>query len=150
MPTADELRQTISTNREKLRNTLAAAAATWESGDDDGWTPRAAAEHCIERDAGLAGIIAAALSGEPLAEEHARTNNPEAPVQLSLATAADASAALEASGRAIDAAVRTVTDADLPKAADLYAGPMPKTIESALALAAWHLNDHADQIAKMS
>ena len=150
MPTADELREAISTNREKLRDVLAAAAATWESGDDGGWTPRAASEHCIERDAGLAGIIAAALSGEPLAEEHARTNNPEEPVRLSLANASAATAALEASGRASDAAVHDVTDADLSRPAELFAGPLPKTIEGAMTLAAWHLNDHAEQIAKMS
>jgi hypothetical protein len=149
MPTAAELRALITANRQKLLAALSEAGETWESADDDGWSPRRAAEHCIERDGGLAGIAAAARRGEPPAEEFARTGDPEATCLLQLATAAEATTALEATGAASDAALAGLEDDALARPAELNAGSLPNTLEGVLTLTAWHLNDHAEQIAKM-
>jgi len=149
MASMNELRDRITSNRQKLSEALAGAGDKWESADDDGWSPRRAAEHCIERDGGLAGIAAAAARGEPPAEEYARTGDPDAACLLSLATAADASTALETTGAASDAALAGISEADLATPAELNAGSLPNTIEGVLTLTAWHLNDHAQQIAKM-
>lgn len=37
---------------------------------------------------------------------------------------------------------------DLVKPAELHAGSLPNSVEGVMVLAAWHLNDHAEQIPK--
>lgn len=150
MASVDEMREQISANRQKLHAALASAGEKWESGDDEGWTPRMAAQHCIDRDFSLAGIAAAGRRGEPPAPEHATESDRDPAVTLPLPTAADAVSALERSGAASDAALADLTAADLATEAELNVGDaLPNTIEGVMALAAWHLNDHAEQIAKM-
>lgn len=150
MPSIDKLRLRIGANRQQLRDALVAAGSKWESADDEGWTPRIAAEHCIDRDFSLAGIAAAAQRGEPPAPEHATESDVNPATKLPLATAAQAIAALERSGAASDAAFGPLSDADLSMEAELNVGDaLPNTIEGVMTLAAWHLNDHAQQIAKM-
>ncbi len=149
MPTAEELRQTITANRAALRATIEAASDRWESGDDDGWSPRRITEHCIDRDIGLGGIAAAAMRGEPAAERFAQTNEPDAPNPCSFATAAEALTALDESGVASDEALRDIEDRDLAKPAELNTGgARPSILESVLWLMGWHLNDNAEQIRK--
>ena len=108
MASAEELRQRITANRLKLRGALEAAAGSWESGDDEVWSARTAAEHCIDREVGLAGIAAAAMRGEAPELRFAQTNHPEVRPALSFATAADALAGLDASGAACDEALNGV------------------------------------------
>ncbi len=149
MATAEELRQEITANRRKLRDALGAAGEKWESADDDGWSPRHTAEHCIGREFGLAGIGAAAMRGDAAEWQHARTNHPGEASGFSFATAAEALAALESTAADCDAAFGAVEDDDLVKSAELDVDSLPNTIEGVMRLTAWHLNDHAEQIAKM-
>ncbi|MDA0351982.1 MAG: DinB family protein [Chloroflexi bacterium] len=150
MPTADDRHQALTTARLKLREALTAVGDRWEVADDDGWTPRRAAEHCIERDTGLAGIAVAAMRGEPAAEKYTQTGDPNVPARLSLASSAEAVSALDSGGALVDSTIANASDADLVRPADLNAGELPNTLDAVLAHATWHLNDHADQIAKMS
>lgn len=149
MPTADDRRQALAEARRKLRQALVAAAGKWETTDDEGWTPRWAAEHCIERDHGLSGIAAAAVREEPAAREFTRTGDPNEATRLSFASSGDAVAALDSSGALIDGAIANASDADFDKPAELNAGSLPNTLDATIAHATWHLNDHAVQIAKM-
>ena len=148
MASAEELRQAISSNGEKLSAALSAIGDRWETGDDGGWSPRAIAEHCIGREFDLGGIAAAAMRGEAADRRYARTNEPGEASEFSFATAADALIALEGTGAACDEAFRGIEDGDLVKPAELDAGDMPKNLEGVMRLTAWHLNDHAEQIAK--
>lgn len=147
MTTARELRGAITSNRQALRDALDAAADRWESGDDGGWSPRLIAEHCVGREFGLAGIATAATQGQPADERYTLTNHSDS-AEFSFGTAADALAALEATGAACDHVFRGVDDQDLEKPAELDAGSLPKNIEGVMQLAAWHLNDHTEQILK--
>jgi DinB superfamily len=148
MASAEELRQAITSNRQKLREALSAARDRWESGDDSGWSPRAIAEHCIGREFGLGGIAAAAMLGEAADRRYTRTNGPGEASEFSFATAAEALSALEGTGAACDEAFQDVGDGDLGRPAELDAGDLPKNLEGVMRLTAWHLNDHAKQIAK--
>ncbi len=136
MATADELRQTITTNRQALSEAIDAAAGKWETGDDDNWSPRKVAEHCIPAEISFAGMVAGAMQGKA----------PEAG-EANFASASDAATALVASAEASDKVLRYIEDRDLGKAAPMPDGiPFEKNIEGVLKLAAYHLNDHAGQI----
>jgi hypothetical protein len=148
MASARQLNDEITTSRQKLRDALQGALSQWETGDDEGWSPRRIAEHCIDRDFGLAGIAAAALRGTPPAERYARTGDPDAACQCSFPTAAEALTALVESAEAGDEVFGVVVDEDLVKPAELHAGSLPNSVEGVMMLAAWHLNDHAEQIPK--
>lgn len=110
MASARELNDDITTSRQKLRDALQGALSRWETGDDEGWSPRRIAEHCIDRDFGLAGIAAAALRGTPPAEHYARTGDPAASCQCSFPTAAEALTALVESTEAGDEVFGVVVD----------------------------------------
>ena len=141
MASADELRQTITENRAKLREAIEGASGNWVLGDVEGdeanWGSRKVAEHCIGSEAVFAGMVAGVmLSKAPEREE------------LSLESSADAVAALEAAAASTDKVFRYVEDRDLAKTAPMPDGaPFSKDIEGVLTLAAYHLDDHAKQIA---
>ena len=143
MASAEELRQRITANRLKLRGALEAAAGSWESGDDEGWSARTAAEHCIDREVGLAGIAAAAMRGEAPELRFAQTNHPEVRPALSFATAPMRWRASMRAGR------RVMRRSTVSRPAELVARPLPKTLEGVMQLVGWHLDDHAQQIARM-
>lgn len=85
----------------------------------------------------------------PAEERYAQTNRPDAPNPCSFATAAEAMTALDQSGVASDEALRDIEDSDLEQPAELDTdGALPSTLGSVVGLMAWHLNDHAEQIAK--
>ena len=109
MASADELRQAIATNRQKLSDAISGASGKWEVGSEDAWGARKIAEHCISSEAAFAGMAAGAMQGKA----------PEGG-ELSLATVADAASALETAAAAADKVYRYVEDGDLAKAA-----PMP-------------------------
>ena len=136
MASADELRQSIATNRQTLRDAIEAAADKWEVGDDDNWAPRKVAEHCIGAEMTFAGMVAGAIQSKA----------PESS-ELSFVSAADAATGLDAAAEASDKVLRYIEDRDLAKPAPLPNGiPFEKNIEGVLKLTAYHLNDHADQI----
>jgi len=141
MASADELRQTITENRAKLLEAIEGASGNWVLGDVEGdeanWGSRKVAEHCIGSEAAFAGMVAGVmLSKAPEREE------------LSLESSADAVAALEAAAASTDKVFRYVEDRDLAKTAPMPDGvPFSKDIEGVLTLAAYHLDDHAKQIA---
>ena len=121
MTSADELRSEVTSNRRKLAEALSAAADRWEAGDEGEWSPRMVAEHCIWREFGLAGIASAALAERPADRRFTQTNDSDEGNEFSFATAADALAALEATGAASDHVFHGVTDRDLEKPAEFAA-----------------------------
>ena len=137
MASADELRNEITANRAALKDAISAASGRWETGDDDNWSPRKIAEHAIGSEAAFAGMVAGVMQGK--APDRA---------ELSLTSAADAGAAVDAAAEVTDKVLRYVEDRDLAKDAPMPDGvPFPKNIEGVLQLAAYHLKDHATQIA---
>ena len=136
MASADELRQTITTNRQKLRDAIDGAADKWETGDEENWSPRKVAEHSIGAEISFAGMVAGAMQSKV----------PEGG-DSSFASASEARAALDAVAEACDKVHRYVEDRDLAKAAPLPDGtPFEKNIEGVLQLTAYHLDNHAGQI----
>jgi len=139
MASADELRQAIATNRQTFTDAVRAAADKWTSGDDDGWSPRKIAEHCIARDEELTAMTVGALAGSRVTDSITR----------SFATAADALSALDAGAKASDDAYQNVADIDLHAPAPLQnTDPYNSNIGSVMKRAAWHLKDHAHQLDK--
>ncbi len=61
MASADELRRAIANSRQKFTDAVTAAPTKWESGDDDGWSPRKMAEHYIGREVQLSAMTAEAM-----------------------------------------------------------------------------------------
>ena len=138
MASADELRQAIATNREKFSTAITAAADKWESGSDGDWSTREIAEHCISSESSIAGMTAGAMQAKV----------PDK-AEVSLASAADAAAAIASAFEVTDKVYRYVEDRDLAKEVPMPDGaPFAKNIEGAMQLAAWHLENHADQLAK--
>ncbi len=140
MATAGELREAIGAALPGLRAAIEGAGEAWErvpppsaaateSGEAD-WSPREATEHVIRADYSFAGAIAGAIGAEV----------PERP-ELALASAAEASAALDRSAAALDAALASLTDAQLD-APTRYERPVQWVAE----LAVSHRREHAGQI----
>ena len=138
MASADELRRAIVVNRGRFRESLAAATGDWETGDDGGWTKRRAAEHCIGRDMELTAMTALAMDAIAPAS-----------YEVNLGSSSSAAKALQVAADAADTVYRNVQDRDLAKPAPLGGGaPSSRNIEGVMVRAAWHFNDHADQILK--
>lgn len=141
MATVQELRASIEEKRRNLHEAIESASDRWEvaSGPDE-WTPRATAEHAISMEWMYAGMLAEAVQGDA----------PERQT-LSLANAQEALSALEAAIQDCTPGLRNVTGADLSKPAEIRgevpSPDIPKTVEGVLWLTAFHLDDHAQQIA---
>lgn len=140
MATADELRATIETNRQKLREAIDGASGKWvmgvEDGDEANWGARKVAEHCISSETYFSGMVAGVmLSKAPESSEG------------SFETPAEAITALEALAGSTDKIIRYVEDRDLTKTAPMPDGtPFSKDIEGVLQIMGWHLDNHANQI----
>ena len=137
MASADELREAIRGALSPLRSAIEGASEDWErlpdAGDDSGeesWSARQAAEHVIGADYAFARAVDGVLGRDPV-------ERPE----LTLPSAADALAALEASSAALDASVAALTDAQLE--AETRFG---RTVGWVLDLAGAHRLEHAAQI----
>jgi hypothetical protein len=141
MATVEELRTSIEEKRAALREAISAAGGTWEVEPAPGeWTPRQTGEHAIGMEWMYGGLLAGALGAEaPPGRD------------LALTSSADALSALEAAIEDCSPLLQRVTDADLAKPAELRgevpSPDIPKTVEGVLWLTAFHLDDHAQQIA---
>lgn len=143
MASADECRATIDANRDALRNALMGAGGSWdqspsESDDEAEWSPRQVAEHAIAAERSFASMVAAVTSAEAPERQ-----------ELSLATVEEAIAAFEAAINDANAVLLGLTDDDLAIEARAV-GSFPPTVEGVLQLTAYHLEDHAQQIAAAS
>ncbi len=140
MASADELRATIASGRDKLREAINGASGKWEMGVEDGdeanWGSRKVAEHCIGSETYFSKMIAdVMLSKAPESGD------------ASFETPADAITGLEALTASTDKIIRYVEDRDLAKTAPMPDGtPFSKDIEGVLAIMGWHLDNHANQI----
>jgi hypothetical protein len=137
MPTPDELRTTIAQARTAFRSSLESAASAWEtkpaSGEgEDSWSPRQVAEHAIPTEVFFATAVCDAC-GYPGVQYEGPS---------SFATAAEAVAALDGAVALADGRLKYVSDTDLPKRKD----DATRTAQEWMELAAYHLNDHAQQI----
>lgn len=144
MSQADELRAGISGARAALRVAIAASAAhgNWETAKgtaDDGeagWSPRQVAEHVIPSEIMFAGAICGACGYE----------GPENPLSgTEFADPADALAALDSVATAFDSKINYVQDEELGKAGD-GEGLAGAPVGALMAMATWHIADHAAQI----
>ncbi len=143
MATADEYRATIEANRDALRNAMVDAAASWEqppseSDDEEQWSPRQVAEHVIGGERSFAGMIASVA-------------NVEAPErqECTFGTVEEALAVLEAAIIDANTVLSGLSDDDLAIEARAI-GDFPPSVEGLLQLTAYHLEDHARQIAAAS
>ncbi len=141
MATTDELRASIEEKRQALREAISSASERWEVvPGEDGWTPRATAEHAVGMEYMYAGMLADALMGQA----------PERP-ELSLANAPEALSAFEQAVQDCSHGLQRVVDQDLGRKAELRgdvpSDDIPKTVEGVLWLTAFHLDDHGKQIA---
>lgn len=144
MATANELRASIDQRHQELRAALEAAGARWEVEPATGeWTARQTAEHAIGMERMYAGLVAEALSGDAPGGK-----------EIALASAQDALTALEEAIGACAPVLQSVSDADLSQAAELKgevpSPDIPKTVEGVLWLNAFHIDDHAKQIAAIA
>ncbi len=143
MASSAELRQKIAEGHKSLRAAIEAAAGRWEqtpNGNADEWSPRQAAEHCLGSDVAFAGWVAGVMLGK-------------APERKDLAfpTAQDALNALSGITDPCERVYAWVEDRDLQKRCAQIgniSSQIPATLEGALQLAAYHLNDHAGQISR--
>ena len=129
MATAKELRESITKNREALKEAIEAASAKWETASGDAGSPRQIAESAIGSDLKDGQQAAAILGG-----------NPPPNVETSFATAADAVAALSKIGPEIDKRFSWAEDRDLAKAQG------GSTLESIFTHAMKNLEEHAEKI----
>jgi uncharacterized damage-inducible protein DinB len=139
MASAQEIIEGIRANRQTFRDAIAASADRWENvAEGEEWSPRQVAEHAIGAERSFAGMMAAAVGQEAPAK-----------VELSLAGAAEADTAMDASREACIACIEPVTDENLSAEAPMPDGaPFPKSVEGVLQLVDYHLQDHAGQISK--
>ena len=139
MASAQEIMDSIRANRQTFRDAIVAAADRWESvAEGEEWTPRQVAEHAIGAERSFAGMMAAAVGQDAPGK-----------VELSLASAAEADAAMDASSEACIASIEAVNDENLSAEAPMPNGlPFPKSVEGVLQLVDWHLQDHTGQISK--
>jgi hypothetical protein len=131
MPTPGELRAAIAEGRELLRSSIAAAAARWDSGAGDGWSPRKTAEHAIASEVFFASQVCAAC-GYPGLD----------PWPAQYATSAEALQGLADAGAKADGRLKYVTETDLPMKHERMG-----TVTEIMELNASHLREHAGQIA---
>ncbi len=141
MATAAELIQTAGEAREAFKAAVATAADRWETaseGEDAEWTPRHIAEHAIGAERAFAGRMAESVGQS--------APKPEA---LSLASAAEAATAFDASSEACRAVFEAVSDDNIGAAAQMpEEAPFDATVAGVLNLAIWHYQDHTGQISK--
>lgn len=144
MSQADDLRAGISGARAALRVAIAGAGAhgNWETAKgtaDDGeagWSPRQVAEHVIPAEMMFANGICAACGYD----------GPENPLSSTeFASADDAIAALDAMEAAFNSKINYVQDEELGKSAG-GEGMAAAPAGALMAMATWHLADHAAQI----
>ena len=139
MASAQALLNEIRANRQVFRDAIAAASDRWERAvEGEEWSPRQVAEHAIGAERAFVGMLAGAVGAEaPLR------------VELSLASAAEAEAALDSSREACRACVEAISDENLSAEAPMpERAPFPKSVEGVLQLANYHLKDHTGQILK--
>lgn len=135
MPTPDELRADLDAGRQAFRAALESVTANWEkepeSGEgEDAWSARKVAEHAIPTEVYFAKAICDAC-GYP---------GPETK-RLELPTPQDALAAFDEAVEVSHGRIKYVTEEDLAKSHERFG-----SVEQLLALAAYHLQDHAAQI----
>lgn len=144
MATAEELRATIEQRGRELRTAIEQAASVWESEPAEGeWAPRATAEHAVGAMRSYAGMVARAVEREA----------PEGR-DVTAATPAEAVQALEAAIADTRGVFAQVRDEQLRQSTELGgeipSPDVPKTVDGLLWLTAWHIDDHAQQIAAAS
>ena len=144
MPTADELRAGIDGARAALRVAIQTSGAAWDTpkgtADDGeaGWSPRQTAEHVIPSEMMFANGICAACGYD----------GPDNPLSgTEFATADDAVAALDAIAAAFNSKIQYVQDEELGKSAS-GEGMGAAPVAALMAMATWHLADHAAQISR--
>lgn len=145
MSQADDLRAGIAGAREALKVAITAAGAhgNWETAKgtaDDGeagWSPRQTAEHVIPSEIFFANGICAACGYD----------GPESPLgeNPQFASADEALAALSSVAAAFDSKINYVQDEELGKSAG-GEGMAAAPAGALMAMATWHLADHAAQI----
>lgn len=141
MATASELTATINQRRQELRAAIEAASSTWgQSPGGEEWSPQKTAEHTVGMAWMYAGLLADALKIDAPQRGEISFETPQAALSALEAAIADAEAGLS-----------KVTDADLTTPAEIKgevpSPDVPKTVEGVLWLTAFHLDDHAKQIA---
>ena len=144
MPTADELRAGIDGARAALRVAIQTSAGAWETAKgtaDDGeagWSPRQTAEHAIPSEMMFANGICAACGYD----------GPDNPLSSTeFASADDAVAALDAIEAAFNSKIKYVQDEELGKSQG-GEGMAAVPVAGLMAMASWHLADHAAQISR--
>ncbi len=144
MATADELRVSIEQRQQELRAAIESVTDRWEvEPAPDEWTARQTAEHTIGMQRMYAGMLTAAVGGDA----------PEGR-EITLASAQDALRELESAIADCSPGLQAVSDTDLAKTAELRgevpSPDIPKTVEGVLWLTAFHVDDHAKQIAAIA
>lgn len=137
MATPDELRTSLAEARAKFRTSLESITADWEtapqSGEgEDAWSPRKVAEHAIGAEAFFTNALCEACGYPGVEFERGAT----------YATPADAIVAFDAIVEATNKKLKYVSGTDLPKEHKSLGSS-----EKILGIAAYHMNDHAAQIA---
>ncbi len=145
MSHSDDLRAEISRARSGLRQAVEYVGSNWERAraprphEDEVWSPRQAAEHALQSDLRLAIGVARALQ-QPRAEICAGDSHDAGGMWLP--DVETALRALDGVALLTNTVYASVNDDDLARLATLES-----TIGGVMTFAAWHLLDHARQVA---
>lgn len=142
MASTDELCTAISEGQAALRKAFEGAAAKWEeSPGGEEWSPRQCAEHAVGAELSFGSAVASAANQAAIEGK-----------EFSLASAGEAAAALTEAAATTAAVYEALSESDLTAAVPMMENVPGFTadIAGALALVAYHANDHAQQMAAAS
>lgn len=136
MASAEELRQQIAQARNALREALQNVDGKWQhSPGGEEWTVQQVAQHAIGAEVYYANLVSKAMLGKPAEWDRSE-----------MASAGDALTRHEAAAALADRAYKYVEDRDLVKPAENVPGTTDQTVGGAMAAAAGHLQEHAQQL----